>query len=470
MQFDNDGILGSLQRAQRQLEEMANPAREYLKWNDGILGSARRAQRELEELIDPSRAYLKQLDSARELAEEIGASGNRYGHLLAYDVIQDSLAAAIEPSRLGVHMAAEDALASALKFNHQRAQVPESVAQAMAGDFLDSSSNAYARLAETDLVGIRAIVDAIGRHQSALGSFDHVVAGLDRIGIGGTPRAIASHLALDQRDLMSYADRYCLGANARTQWLDDMSAYSADLETFAQSVRLQSAPNLDVFNFAEKLLGRFDETAQSALENAQTADDRIQAYLSLGADPRLLRVPRKIFRRKARIVTRTAIRLLPKPSDFRSQVERQIYRSDFVEDLPRLYARCRVVLAQLRSFVDQALTNLYGPSWVQSRVPRAIFAAWVRSARRESATPATGVAWLELADESELITLITSHWDEIFDYRIDESASFIDSIRVLGQLQRQMARMPKAMTKFDELRLSVAATEVAKSLRHMVPR
>lgn len=426
-----------------------------------------RALREIEEHHAPVRDYFRQIGSARELAEKLGYTGNRFGHIDARNGMPDYGRLTSGQSLAEMCRAAEDAVSPVLKLSRQLAQAAESSVQAIAGTTLQHS--AYARLAKPGLAGVGAMSGLVGQYKNSGESYKIFDAGLHRIGASIESRMVAANLARDQRDLIDYAQRHLSETRARAQWLGEMFAYTSHLEAFTQAFRQERLPSAHVFLLGEQLFGRFDETAHRTLELAQTATDRTQAYLTLGADARLLEMPRNILRRKFRVVERVTLVLVPKSSEPADQEDR-IRRSDFVEDIPRLYERCRTLLAQLRRFVDVALTNVHGPSWVQDLLPRPLVAAWAKSAKEDGVTLTIGADWLAYADEDALVTLIASQWESAFACRIDDWSLFVDSIRVLGQLQRQVARMPKAMTKFDELRLAVVAADIAKILRPQLIR
>lgn len=118
-----------------------------------------------------------------------------------------------------------------------------------------------------------------------------------------------------------------------------------------------------------------------------------------------------------------------------------------------------------RQFIDDVMTDQYGPDWPRKRLDPKLYEQWEFKKQRAESS-GLNLTFIEVADFTDYETIICKrdHWREIFEARFKKKESVRESLQRLQPI-RLAAMHARIVTKEDELYLSAEVVRLLSAIK-----
>lgn len=246
--------------------------------------------------------------------------------------------------------------------------------------------------------------------------------------------------------------------------LESMSGV-AELRSIGHALSLGSSFDLA---FAESLrvdLGDWRDPLQLAGLDLDDASARLELYDDRGLDSALVDLPAPAFREILDLSGLTQT-LPPLDEQYGDPIPAYAYDEDEeMERLRRAYDWLCRFERNLRRFIDQAMTRLYGVGWARHRVPADVHEQWMQKQQRAVQAGGAPLPLIMYADftDYEKIICRKDNWREVFAVIFLRPENVRESLQRLYPV-RNCAMHARSITQEDELFLYVEVRRLAKVL------
>ena len=149
--------------------------------------------------------------------------------------------------------------------------------------------------------------------------------------------------------------------------------------------------------------------------------------------------------------------IIPHSAD--PEVEAGLKRTNICQDWIQRFER------MLRHFINEKMTEQYGPKWPKKRLPPNLYEKWV-SKQHSAESNGEIITIIDAADftDYELIICRQDNWREVFEYSFKRKESVRESLQRLQPI-RIAAMHSRIVTKEDELYLKAEIVRLIGAIK-----